>query len=98
MRATTQATYIKDRVIGISVGAHTQFISTLIRQNTGQNQVKLFKLLNIIPEIIPWSVQENDSNFEKSARGDSHVMSWSPLTFSEEIQVGKELVLQIVRL
>ena len=36
----------------------------------GQNLAKPFEVLNIIVEIVPWSAQENDSNFEKVACGD----------------------------
>ena len=41
---------------------YTQLTSPLPSQKTGQNQVILFE---IFPKIIPWSLQENESNFEK---------------------------------
>ena len=35
----------------------------------GSESSKTFEVLNVIVEIVPWSAQENDSNFEKVACG-----------------------------
>ena len=44
---------------------------------TGQNQATLFEMFTIVPKIVPWGLQENDSNFEKVVLWQLLQVSWN---------------------
>ena len=75
-----------------------QHNSSLYKQTTGQNRIKLFKMFIYISEIVPRDSQANESNFEQIDLWRISHTNRTAKTLSVETSIAKELVLEIPRL
>ena len=78
----------------ISVGViYTTYLTTSQPKDRSESSDP-FQMFTIMPKIVPWSLQENESNFEKVVLWQLSQVSWNSKTFSA---IAKELTLLILR-